>query len=64
LPAAVDPAVRWIAPAWEWVDPEADVKANALAVERGFKSRRQVISESGRDPDQVAAEIAAEGRAA
>lgn len=64
LPMDIDPGVRWITPAWEWVDPEADVKADALAVERGFKSRRQVISESGRDPDQVAAEIAAEGRAA
>lgn len=63
LPVGVDPAVSWTSPSWEWVDPESGVKANVAAVAAGFKSKRQVISEYGRDPDQVAAEIAAEGPA-
>lgn len=60
LPAGVNRAVRWVAPAWDWVDPLKDCQADALAVEHGFKSRRQVVAERGRDPDQVEAEIAAE----
>lgn len=60
LPVGIDPGVRWIAPAWEWVDPLKDVEADARAVEAGFKSRRQIRTEWGMDPDQVEAEIAAE----
>lgn len=60
LPVGVGQGVRWIAPAWEWVDPLKDVEADARAVEAGFKSKRQIIREWGMDPDLVAAEIAAE----
>jgi lambda family phage portal protein len=60
VPVGVDQGVRWIAPAWEWVDPLKDVEADARAVEAGFKSKRQIRAEWGLDPDQVEAEIAAE----
>ena len=60
VPVGVDQGCRWIAPAWEWVDPLKDVEADARAVEAGFKSRRQIRTEWGFDPDQVEAEIAAE----
>jgi lambda family phage portal protein len=60
VPVGVDHGVRWIAPAWEWVDPLKDVQADAAAVASGFKSKRQIIREWGMDPDQVEAEIAAE----
>jgi lambda family phage portal protein len=60
LPADVDAGCTWVAPAWDWVDPLKDTQADALAVEQGFKSKRQVIREWGLDPDRVAAEIAEE----
>ena len=60
LPAGTDPGVRWVAPCWSHVDPVKDVQSDVLAVEAGFKSRRQVVAEWGQDPDQVAAEIAQE----
>lgn len=34
---------------WQWVDPLKDVQASKLAVEQGFKTRQQVISEQGGD---------------
>lgn len=60
VPVGTDPGVRWVSPCWEHVDPVKDVQSDVLAVEAGFKSRRQVVAEWGRDPDDVAAEIAAE----
>ena len=34
---------------WQWVDPLKDIQANKVAVEQGFKTRQQVISEQGGD---------------
>jgi lambda family phage portal protein len=53
-------AVRWVAPAWEWIDPLKDTEADRLAIVTGIRTRREVIAERGRDPDQVDAEIAAD----
>jgi lambda family phage portal protein len=61
---AIRAPVRWVPPAWDWVDPLKDAQAEQLAVEAGFKSRSQVIVERGRDPDKVLAEIAEERAAA
>ena len=52
--------VLWIRPAHEMQDPEKEIRADALAVENGFKSRAEVIQGSGRDVDVVTAEIAAD----
>jgi lambda family phage portal protein len=60
LPVGVDQRCRWVAPCWEHVDPVKDVQSDVLAVEAGFKSKRQVVAEWGRDPDEVATEIAGE----
>lgn len=40
-------------PAWPWIDPEADAKAEQLAVRSGFKARSTVIQERGEDPVEV-----------
>lgn len=56
-------AVDWTPPGWPAVDPAKETAADVAAVAAGFKSRREVIAARGRDPDQVAAEIAAEGPA-
>ena len=34
---------------WPWVDPLKDIQANKLAIEQGFKTRQQIISEQGGD---------------
>lgn len=53
-------AAEWYPPAQDWVDPEKDAKAEALAVASGFKSRRQVVAERGYDVETLDAEIAAD----
>jgi lambda family phage portal protein len=45
---------------WGWVDPQADLEAAVLAVNNGFKSRTQIISEQGLDRDTVWRQLAAE----
>lgn len=45
---------------WDWVDPISDMQASVLAVEKGFKSRRQIIAEAGGDVEDVFADIAAD----
>jgi lambda family phage portal protein len=59
LPARL--TVKFVAPGWPWVDPLKEVNADAAAVAAGFKSRQEVIAARGRDPDEVAEELAAEG---
>lgn len=45
---------------WDWVDPLKDLQADVLAVEKGFKSRREIISEGGGDIEDVFKDIAAD----
>ncbi len=52
--------VRWILPAHEMQDPEKEIRADALAVANGFKSRAEVVQASGRDIDVLDQEIAAD----
>ena len=53
-------AVKWIAPGWDWVDPEKDAKAEQIAISAGFKSRREVVAGRGEDIEALDAEIAAD----
>lgn len=53
-------AVKWITPAWAWVDPLKDRQAEQLAVEQGWKSRSDVIEAEGYDPEEVDARIKAD----
>ncbi len=47
---------RYLGPGMPWISPREEGEADALAVEKGFKSRHQVIRERGGDPMQVDAE--------
>lgn len=47
---------RWMPPAWEWVDPEKDVKASLLAIAGGLTSRARVVAEAGEDVETIDAE--------
>jgi lambda family phage portal protein len=52
--------VKWVPPKWDWVDPLKDLQAEALAVEKGFKARGDVIEATGHDPEEVDNRIAAD----
>jgi len=45
---------------WDWVDPLSDMQASVLAVEKGFKSRRQIIAEAGGDIEDTFQDISAD----
>ncbi|WP_243612936.1 phage portal protein [Shimia aestuarii] len=49
--------IDWTPPVRPVVDPTKDYKANETAMRSGQKSRRQVIKESGGDPEAVEKEI-------
>jgi lambda family phage portal protein len=49
--------VDWVPPVFDWIDPLRDRKAQAMAVRNGFKSRCQVVSELGREVEDVDEEI-------
>ena len=49
--------VEWSPPDFDWINPVQDVQADLLAVRAGFRSVPEIITESGRDPDKVLAEI-------
>lgn len=57
-------AVRFVAPGWQWVDPQKEVNAEVRAIEAGLKSRAEVVASRGRDIDELDDEIAADRRAA
>lgn len=42
---------------WSWIDPKAEVEANALAIGQKLVSRSEIIRQMGADPDDVWAEI-------
>lgn len=56
--------VEWLPPKPLWVDPVKDVQAEAAAVAAGFKSRTQVVTSLGYDPEQVDRERAADAERA
>lgn len=45
---------------WDWVDPLKDLQASVLAVEKGFKSRREIISEGGGDIEDTFSDLNAD----
>lgn len=53
-------SVEWQPRGWQWVDPLKEVNAHKIAVEQGFKSRRQIVAETGKDFEAVVQEIAAD----
>ena len=54
--------IKWRPDGWPWVDPVKDQLAEQMAVRNGFKSREEVVAESGGDIEEVDAAIA-EGNA-
>jgi lambda family phage portal protein len=52
--------IRWIPPAWPWVDPLKDRQAEQLAVSERWKARSDVVEAEGFDVDETDARIAAD----
>lgn len=52
--------VKWITPAWPWIDPLKDRQAEKLAVDNGYKARSDVIEAEGSDPEETDARIKAD----
>lgn len=53
-------AVKWLPPAWAWVDPQKDAKAAQIVLESNLRSRSEIIAERGYDAEEVDAEILAD----
>ena len=63
---AVFHAVKWLPPAWPWVDPLKDAQAAVLEIDNLLRSRSEVVAERGYDiealDEEIAADAAREGR--
>ena len=53
-------AAEWLPPAFDWVDPLKDIRAEVEAIDAGLKSRAQSVAEAGYDVEALDAEIAAD----
>jgi len=51
-------AVEWLPRRWDWIDPNADVKAAVASKDNLLTSPGQIIRDRGRDPQSVWEEIA------
>jgi lambda family phage portal protein len=51
---------KWQSRGWAWVDPLKDVQASILGVGSGLTSRGEIVSESGRDVEEVFEALAQE----
>jgi len=52
--------VSWQARRWDWIDPNADVKAAVASKDNLFASPGQIIRDRGRDPRAVWREVASD----
>jgi capsid protein len=52
--------VKWLPPAWQWVDPLKDTNAAVIAIKNNLRSRSDVVAEQGYDIEDVDAEIASD----
>lgn len=53
-------AVKWLPPAWPWVDPQKDAQAAVLEMDNLIRSRSEIVAERGYDIEALDREIAAD----
>jgi lambda family phage portal protein len=53
---------RWQAPGWQWIDPTQEVQSALAAVDAGFKTRADVVSQMGGDFEDMAFALEKERR--
>jgi lambda family phage portal protein len=54
--------VTWSPQGWAYIHPTQDVQAKTMEVAAGFKSRSQIITERGEDPDEIDQQRAADAK--
>lgn len=57
-------AVKWLPPAWPWVDPQKDAQAAVLEMDNLIRSRSEIVAERGYDIEALDREIAADAERA
>lgn len=57
-------APQFVGRRWAWVDPMKDMQANVMAVEQGFRTRKDIIAEDGDDYVDVFEQLAIEKKEA
>jgi lambda family phage portal protein len=57
-------APDWKPRRWAWVDPLKDIQASSLEVEKGFRAKREIISEKGGDIEDVYADMESDNQLA
>ncbi len=53
-------SAEWLPPAFDWVDPLKDIRAEIESIDAGLKSRAQSVAEAGYDVEALDAQIAAD----
>lgn len=53
-------AVKWLPPAFPWVDPQKDAQAAILEMDANLRSRAEIVAERGYDVERLDREIAAD----
>lgn len=53
-------SVKWLPPAWPWVDPQKDAQATILEMDNLLRSRSEAVAERGFDIEALDQEIAAD----
>jgi lambda family phage portal protein len=62
VPAISAVTAIWNVPSRDMIDPEKEIRSDGMRVRNGFAPWSDVVRESGRDPDQVAKQIAADNK--
>lgn len=57
-------SVKWLPPAWSWIDPLKDAQAAVLEMNNLLRSRSEIAAERGIDIEQLDTEIAGDKRRA
>ena len=52
--------VKWSPRGWSWVDPLKDTQAGVLGIQNGLASRQDLLSEQGKDVEDVLEQLAEE----
>ena len=53
-------ASTWQTRGWAWVDPKKDMESNILANKQGIKTQAEIVSEQGKDLEDVYSQLAKE----
>lgn len=54
LPARADAlAHMWMAPGWQWVDPQAEIQAGMAAIDAGFDTATNIAARNGLDYEEI-----------